>query len=562
DRRGLKPTDRADNEAVARFEEAAIHFTDGSACVNSAAIDRLRACEDLAITAFQLAVPQLHVRVFKGLLDLLDLVVIRLSSLDDPFAQSIADACISRYQYQIVEGTIATILHGHVESGVEMFEHNRSIVLTQLGRYRISLDDVRAIDPELANQLVEVGEELEASAIPRSRENPLVSVSEDDLARSDRSLGSEWHALVTRVRHLPGLADFLKSTPFDALQKAAEHGPVIMVLVCNDLSCAVIIPREGSPHPVVCSDATLEAMNELVDRLTAATAVANSGNQEVLEVLRQLWKVMVGPIAKKLQELGTPKGSRVWWCPSSVASRLPLHAANPYKAREQGFSSLYISSYTPTLGALIRARQNNTPTVSAPSSLLVIEQLRAPGREEINRVGAEIEEIQRIVPETVLLDQQNCTRHTFLDAITQHPWVHLACHGHIDHEKPFKSHFSLHDGDVELPDIARTHLPDAKFAMLLECHAPTCDANTLGEPLHLAAGLQFAAFRGVVGTLWTMDDEDGLLLVKEFYKRMVDGEGRLLDHTKAAEALHAAVGVLRARRVPVARWINFVHFGA
>jgi CHAT domain-containing protein len=72
--------------------------------------------------------------------------------------------------------------------------------------------------------------------------------------------------------------------------------------------------------------------------------------------------------------------------------------------------------------------------------------------------------------------------------------------------------------------------------------------------------MQFAGFKSVVGTMWAMADEDGPLLAERFYKHMFKHPGQV-DCRDSAEALSKAVNVLRRKKVPFERWINFVHYG-
>jgi hypothetical protein len=54
--------------------------------------------------------------------------------------------------------------------------------------------------------------------------------------------------------------------------------------------------------------------------------------------------------------------SRIWLCPTSAFTSIPLHAAHPFQTNADGskepcLEDLYICSYTPTLSALVRSRQ-------------------------------------------------------------------------------------------------------------------------------------------------------------------------------------------------------------
>ena len=79
--------------------------------------------------------------------------------------------------------------------------------------------------------------------------------------------------------------------------------------------------------------------------------------------------------------------------------------------------------------------------------------------------------------------------------------------------------------------------------------------------MHLAAGLQFIGYRGVIGTMWSVGDKDALGVAMHIYRQLFkDGTGQA-SASNAALALHQAVLLLRSNNVPLARWVPFAHFG-
>lgn len=82
------------------------------------------------------------------------------------------------------------------------------------------------------------------------------------------------------------------------------------------------------------------------------------------------------------------------------------------------------------------------------------------------------------------------------------------------------------------------------------------------EVIHLAAAMQFCGFHSVVGTMWPMADEDGPHIAETFYKYMLNPpDGKPVSFRNSAAALHFAVKHLREKKVPLYRWVNFVHYG-
>ena len=126
-----------------------------------------------------------------------------------------------------------------------------------------------------------------------------------------------------------------------------------------------------------------------------------------------------------------------------------------------------------------------------------------------------------------------------------------------------KSVFHLHDGNLELRRLMQISFPRAELAVLSACNTATGDVeNAPDEVIHLAAAMQFCGFRSVVGTLWPMKDEDGPNVALEFYGYMFRrGQGHTPDFRDSAAALNHAVKSLQRAKVPIDRWINFVHFG-
>jgi CHAT domain-containing protein len=216
---------------------------------------------------------------------------------------------------------------------------------------------------------------------------------------------------------------------------------------------------------------------------------------------------------------------------------------------------------TPTLTALIRARQKIAQDASVPHFVAIGQGNPAEGRPLLH-VVAELDDVSqrvgRIAPFTSLTDS-DATVQRALDALSRHQWVHLACHGMPNRQKPFDSSFSMCDGPLTITDIIRTNLQNQEFAFLSACHTTVGHASSPDEAIHLAAAMQFSGFRSVIGSMWTVDDNVASQVVSAFYDNMIDGSGRL-DCRRAAVSLHEAVKKLR-KEIPFEQQIVFVHIG-
>ena len=372
------------------------------------------------------------------------------------------------------------------------------------------------------------------------------------LSRYQR-LSQSWTDVVARIRSLPNFEFFLKPTPFQALRAAAANGPVIVLNVSNLRTDAIIVLSNANPVLVPLPGASHQVISEL-----AMSARSSTKDPEFKNFLGNLWKLIVQPIVQVLQADLLP-GSRIWWCPTGSSTLLPLHAAGDYSKRCENLPALYISSYTPTLSALLRARSSVSAESGAAPRLLVVGQSGTPGQVPLPLVLAEIRRIRTIAPEGTTLEGSSATSEKVLEAMSQHPYIHLSCHGHVNHQQPFLSHFSLHDKPLLVSDLVKRKIPNAEFAFLSACHSAAGNTDTPDEVFHLTASLQFAGFRSVVGTMWAMVDDDGPEIAEAFYSSFLGHN--VPKALSSAHALHCAVTVLRRKKVSPSRWACFVHFG-
>jgi CHAT domain-containing protein len=121
---------------------------------------------------------------------------------------------------------------------------------------------------------------------------------------------------------------------------------------------------------------------------------------------------------------------------------------------------------------------------------------------------------------------------------------------------------ALHDGYLELGQLASKRLSIGQFAFLSACHAASGLKELPGEALHLAAGLQFAGFPSVIATMWSIRDDDAPKVADHTYRYLFRNGLQGLDPSEAATALNLAI--LRLREDPdvtVDRWAPFIHFG-
>ncbi|KAG0695706.1 CHAT domain-containing protein [Suillus ampliporus] len=502
-------------------------------------------------------------------LDLFDNHVMTRSSI---IARRKAATAFHGAQSLSVNAASCAIRRNDLQQAVELGERGRGQQWSLASRLRTPLDDLKSASLPLAHILSELSKRLSHTQGSAVSTDPAAA---DRAAVEYRILVTQWEAALGEVRTLHGFSRFLLPPSYKDLQAAALHGPVI-ILIASEYSCnAVIVPMSGEPHHVPFPFAliNLEMLKEDFARVIRQAALMGptEPRTELRVLLRRVWDEIMLPIVNVLQrDLKLRRRSRIWLCPTAAFTSIPLHAAHPSRTkadrsgREPCLEDIYICSYTPTLSALIRARQ--TMKVHATPSFIAIGQAE-PGAGQgkpLNGVDSELELVRELVSAQVKFTQlsgEDATQAGALEALRRNTWVHLACHGKQDRDQPYYSHFAMRDRPLTLLDIMENDAPQAEFAFLSACHTAVGDEQTPDEVIHLAAGLQFSGFKSVIGTLWVVDDAVAKHVVEAFYENMFkDVEDCVIDCRKAASALNAATYAVK-KKVPLEQRIVFVHIG-
>ncbi|CAG8633266.1 16354_t:CDS:2, partial [Acaulospora colombiana] len=253
---------------------------------------------------------------------------------------------------------------------------------------------------------------------------------------------------------------------------------------------------------------------------------------------------------------------RIWWCATGSLAFLPIHAAGVYdsSSADNQLSNYVISSYTPTVSALL---ESTNLRVASTFKLLSVIQPSAPGASKIPNTKEELGCIRRRLDDRphVVLEGAEGTKARVQKGMEDCNWLHLACHGVQKPEEPTKSALILEDGHLTLEEIIRLNLPNAEFAFLSACQTTTGDENLSEEAVHIAGGMLLAGYRGVVATMWSIQDDLAPKVADEFYAHIMQDDQRP-DSRKAAEALHLSVQKLRKKRnVPFTAWTPFIMQG-
>ncbi|KZV66560.1 hypothetical protein PENSPDRAFT_636771 [Peniophora sp. CONT] len=498
----------------------------------------------------------------------------------------------------------ASIAVGDMRRALEWLDQGRSVVWSQLLALRSPVDELRGQAPDLAEQLEDVARALE-SAGAASRAgitageagialHPLTMSGE---AQRHSKLAREYERLLQLVRDLPGFERFLRPKDAKELMLAAKDGPVVIINVHDSRSDALAVCPSGELIHISLPGLNTRLAGSMRERLNAylsavgvcerAFVLANDtpsthglGTQgrirkrlPVFErVLGTLWICVVQPILSALEDIlwdaALTRLPHVTWCTTGALAYLPLHAAGLYSGKEtMNTSDFVVSSYTPSLSTLVEARRRSLGRIASTTlpSLLAVAQPNTPHQTPLPGTLNELRLLrEQFHDDITVVSASEATVSSVLQGMAAHSWVHLACHGMQMPLSPTESAFALHDGHLSIAELMRTALPQAQFAFLSACQTATGDASLPDENVHLAAAMLAVGYGSVVGTSWSIGDEDAPVVADAFYERLLeDTKSEAGGRLSAAHALHSAVEQLREKigERNFTRWVPFVHFG-
>ncbi|KAJ7253870.1 CHAT domain-containing protein [Mycena rebaudengoi] len=512
------------------------------------------------------------------------------------WTSSPADKCLTREIITSLASTSAMCAIGLQQNNVavEFLEGSRSIFWVQALHLRTPLDYLAKADHQLASKLRTLSQQLELASF-RDTSRDLLTESQHEAMGIEaeaawcRKLNDEWEETIKAVQKLPGFEDFMRLKSIASLRQAAVTGPIIILLAGKSACSALIhVPLPALSLQAVKLYSTfpralLMGNFDIVKFLDARGPSGKSLDQPDLEArlfgyrddhinmsTDDIFRRNLAEMWKTIKSASPP---RLWWCPTGPFAFLPIHAAGIYDEHGTDCISDYaVSSYTPTLAALLDPPTNTT----ASFKMTAVIEPDAPNCSPLPGTAEELASIVNRVPGQWLTSLLSPTGLEVAPILEESSIVHFACHGIQDSQNPLDSDLMLSDGRLKVSQIMRkqdnasmdANTKSMSLAFLSACETAKGDDSTPDEAMHLAATLLFAGFRGVVATMWKMNDEDGPKITDTFYENLFkDCDPNSVppvvpDLTKSAEALHLAVSELRKQPgMTFNRWVPFVHYG-
>ncbi|MGY3339978.1 hypothetical protein ACVW0K_006077 [Streptomyces filamentosus] len=389
----------------------------------------------------------------------------------------------------------------------------------------------------------------------------------DHVSRSRRRRERILRHMEASAKAVPGVPVLTGSAAPDVLHRpasVAEEGPVVVLNAAAHRCDALLVTRQGvSALPL---DVRLEDLRERAQHFRSARLRDASG---MWASLAWLAESTVWPVLRALglmpHRTGTrPSGSsgssertdraedetlpRLWWCPTGPFSGLPLHAAGGPELLALDHA---VHSYVPNLRTLasVRHRERRTDEAAEQRMLIVLSS------GELRWAREEVDRIRDLVPHTRVLEGSDLTVEEVVGRLAEHAYFHYS--GSASRRNG-RSVLHIAEG------LGRQHLPGGLVPHGALAYLSACD--TTGDfpqgddgGWTVAASLQSAGFRHVIGSLGMVEDRAAMLVATAFYRRLRTSSRRL-GPERAARALHGALREAR-RDGFLLEALTMVHLG-
>ncbi|KAM0243061.1 hypothetical protein ACHAP5_006937 [Fusarium lateritium] len=410
---------------------------------------------------------------------------------------------------------------------LELLELGRGTLSKYSEDMKIDPSSLQQLSGELSQSYVRLRDELDDSHLPSPPFTTGFGNSfQHQVSQLNRRhvVATELDDIIHEMQKLPGFEDLWAAPTEVETRAAAKHGPIVVVNI-SEARCDALLIESDKIRAL--------ALPNLYHKLGQ---FARKGDLGSVQVLEWLWKDITKPVLDTLgfsQPPSDGKWPHIWWVPTSLLTLFPLHAAG-YHRRLSSETVLdrVVSSYTSSVRAIIRGRQQNTQAISSsavsPRALLVGMQ-HTPGLGPLPFANTEIEVVHGIC-ETMGLDpiSPKPRKEDVARYLSDCKIFHFAGHGHTDGEDPSNSHLCLEDwreDPLRVADLQKMNLRQHSpfLAYLSACGTGQLkEYRLVDESVHLISAYQLAGFRHVIGTLWKVSDRHCVEMARVTYLCMRD----------------------------------------
>ncbi|KAH8896963.1 hypothetical protein GQ53DRAFT_890565 [Thozetella sp. PMI_491] len=440
-------------------------------------------------------------------------------------------------------------------TAIRFLEQARGLLSTSFEELRSDLRELQSFHPELADRFTQLRELLDQPSVPSA-----TRLRGEMQARYHT--GTEFDDLIAEIRSRDGFENFLSAPSETQMKLAAANGPIVVINV-GIISCYALIIEKTRIRPLYLARIRPPHLKRLVEMGITRPAV-----------LRRLWDVMMKPILISLGFTGPPLDGEsyphVWWIPTGILSKFPLHAAGHHApGSTETVMDWVMSSYSSSVKAIVNGRRRALGHLArsrsdAPLHAILVAMDSTPGLSgsgalpfavgEVNSVKGLCESMSMKVTNIQSLKRK---KSELLSLLPGCAIFHFAGHGKTNDKDPSESCLLLNDWEEDpltVGSLFEQNLCEkAPFlAYLSACSTGEIQGTEdrqevlMDDSIHLISACQIAGFRHVIGTLWTVNDRSCLDVARFTYEELARAESGLADEA-VCRGLHRAVKRLRDR---------------
>ncbi|KAI1376538.1 CHAT domain-containing protein [Hypoxylon crocopeplum] len=390
-------------------------------------------------------------------------------------------------------------------AALNFLEQGRGALAASFVEIRADVQYLHAKYPELADRFVHLRDKLD---LPPAR---MAHTSTYDTRVTQRhNVSKEFDSLITEIRKQSGFEDFLLATSEEKMRNAAKDGPIVVINTCG-FRCDAILVEQHQIRSIALPGLKGEDINE-----------KSGGELWRPKVLEWLWDVLARPVLEALGFTRPPDNDawpHVWWVTTAALARFPLHAAGYHKDPGNSVLDRVMSSYSPSIKAIIHGRQRLRVRNDGMHSQALLAQLPFAAKEI--QVLAELCNAMALKPVEPRPRKQDILSH-----LSKCEIFHFAGHGHTDITDPSMSQLLLEDwatDSLTVSSLLEMNLYERPpfLAYLSACGTGEIAVSKFyDENIHLVSACQLAGFRHVIGTLWEVNDESCVDIARITYQEI------------------------------------------
>lgn len=443
---------------------------------------------------------------------------------------------------------------GSGDDALQCSERGRGIINGLLFETRSDISALGQEYPKLASDFTSARDRLESLTAAQRSGVETYDPQAEQRASILRDAEAAFNDKLAEIRSLPNFSHFLAAPSTEDIIVAGNPDPIAVINV-SEYRCDALVVHNGKVNVIELLDLNIADARAWASKLPSL--VKSPLFSIISPLLEWLWRVVCSPILDTLgfcRPISGPKWPRIWWIPTGIISRFPLHAAGLHDTPGETVMDRVMSSYASSVRSLIYARSHGAAELSMAkpnTQALLVGMSKTPGFNPLPQAEEEVSMVDRLFQsmelETFALNSE-AKKSEVLEKLANCNIFHFAGHGSADGENPSDSKLLLQDWTkdaLHLHDL-RDHQFMGKPHFL--CYLSACSTGVTvvdqlsDEGMHFISAFQMAGFRHVIGTLWSVYDDACLHLAKAFYESLVSKP--MTDQT-VCEAFHHAVRKLR-----------------